>query len=356
MVQIKHHLRNLYRTKQIEKSRRNFLRLDMNESVSGLPEYFVKKVLNDVDPEFLSTYPEYEKFQRRLAAHNNLNSANICLSNGSDAAIKYIYDAYVSSGDKVLLTDPTFAMYPVYCKMFDAQVVNVSYKQDLSFSTDDFLDKISRDIKLAVIVNPNNPTGTAVEQDELIAVIEKAADTNVLIIIDEAYFYFYPKSVMEKVKIYENLIVLRTFSKLCGIASLRLGYAAACPEIIENLRKVKPAYDINGLAILFADRILGDQHIIQSLIQEVNDGKKYLANKLKEFKIIYKEGHANFILIKCDSRANEIIKKLSEKNMLVHGGFSQNFLQRYIRISVGTKKNMERFWKTFINIWEDTDD
>ena len=298
MVQIKHHLRNLYRTKQIEKSRRNSLRLDMNESVSGLPEDFVKKALNDVDPEFISIYPEYEKFQRRLAAHNNLDSANICLSNGSDAAIKYIYDAYISSGDKVLLTDPTFAMYPVYCRMFNAQVVNVSYKQDLSFSTDDFLDKISRDIKLAVIVNPNNPTGTAVEQDELIAVIEKAADSNVLIIIDEAYFYFYPKSVMKKVKIYENLIVLRTFSKLCGMASLRLGYAAACPEIIENLTKVKPTYDVNGLAVLLADRMLGNPRIIKNLMQETADGKKYLANKLSEKGISHREGCSNFILVK----------------------------------------------------------
>ena len=355
MVQIKHHLRNLYRTKQIEKSRRNSLRLDMNESVSGLPEDFVKKALNDVDPEFISIYPEYEKFQRRLAAHNNLDSANICLSNGSDAAIKYIYDAYISSGDKVLLTDPTFAMYPVYCRMFNAQVVNVSYKQDLSFSTDDFLDKISRDIKLAVIVNPNNPTGTAVEQDELIAVIEKAADSNVLIIIDEAYFYFYPKSVMKKVKIYENLIVLRTFSKLCGMASLRLGYAAACPEIIENLTKVKPTYDVNGLAVLLADRMLGNPRIIKNLMQETADGKKYLANKLSEKGISHREGCANFILVKCSNRVGEIIKKLSEKNILVHGGFNQYFLRQYIRITVGNKKDMEKFWKTFITIWEDKD-
>ncbi|MFC1624223.1 pyridoxal phosphate-dependent aminotransferase [Candidatus Omnitrophota bacterium] len=352
MTQIKPYLKNLYRTRQGENSRRNYLRLDMNESVSGLPEQFVKKTLNAIDPEFLAAYPEYEEFQKILAAHNNIDSANICLSNGSDAAIKYIYDAYISPGDKVLLTDPTFAMYPVYCKMFNAQVVNVTYKQDLSFSTEDFLDKISRDIKLAVVVNPNNPTGTAVEHDDLIAVIEKAANSNVLIIIDEAYFYFYPKSVMEKVKLYKNLIVLRTFSKLCGMASLRLGYAAACPEIIENLRKVKPTYDVNSLAILFADRILKNTQIIQSLIQEVNDGKKYLANKLREFKIGYKEGYANFVLIKCCNRVDEIVKRLAGKNILVQGGFKQEFLKDYIRVTVGNVTIMERFWESFIVIWK----
>ncbi len=352
MAEIKKHLKDLYRTKHICPSRKDFLHLDMNESVSGLPEGFVKKVLNNVDPGFLAMYPEYEIFQDLLASHNNIGPENICLSNGSDGAIKYIFGAYISKGDKVLLTDPTFAMHPVYSKMFDALVINISYNQDLSFSTNDFLDKISKDIKLAVIVNPNNPTVTAIAQDGLVAIIEKESKANTLVITDDAYFYFYPKSIIEKVKVYDNLIVLRTFSKLCGIASLRLGYAAACPDIIENLRKVRPTYDINGLAVLFAHKMLESPDIIKGLIKEVNDGKKYLVDILKKSKIAHKEGNANFVLIKCGKRVNEIIEKLSEKNILAQGGFNQDFMKQYIRVSGGARKDMERFWKVFIGIWE----
>jgi len=352
MIKIKPHLENLYRVKPSLILRKGCLRLDMNEGIPGLPDNFIKSILSKIDLDLLSTYPEYEKLTEKLAGHNGLKPGNICLANGSDSAIKYIFDAYVSSGNKVLFAEPSFAMYAVYCRMFNAFPVTVKYKKDLSFPSDDFIKKIGPGIKLAVVVNPNNPTGTAISQEALLAIIKKAAKHNVLLIIDEAYYYFYPKTVIRLVKRYKNLIVLRTFSKLCGMAGLRLGYAASCPEIIEGLRKVKPTFDINNIAITFAERLLSNPQIIQGLIKDALQGKEYLLRQLEGRGIEYREGQANFVLIFCKNRVKEISLKLAREKVLIASGFKQDFLKNYIRVTIGNKAAMEKFWKVFLKIWK----
>lgn len=354
MPQIKPHIESLYRSRA--NKRKGYLRLDMNEGVPGLPDNFLRRVITKVSADLVAMYPEYDSLTKKIAKYNQLNPENICLANGSDAAIKYIFDAYVSVRDRVLLTSPAFAMYPVYCEMFNARPIIIEYKEDLSFPFDDFISVISHKIKLAVIVNPNNPTGSVLKEEKLLKIIKKTANNDVLLIVDEAYFYFYPHSVIRYIRKYKNLIVLRTFSKLLGIASLRLGYAVACPAIIENLRKVKPTFDVNGLAALFAEEILDNSAIIKEMIKKTGEGKKYLIEKLGKEDIEYKMGYTNSVLIKCYNRVDEIIGRLKKKHILVSGNFKQDFLSDYIRISMGDKKNMQKFWRCFIDIWKNQND
>lgn len=350
MPEIKAHLRDLHRVKTETSTRRGLLRLDMNESVTGLPEEFVKQVFTGLTPEFLATYPEYGSLQQKIALHNNIKPENICIANGSDAAIKYIFDAYVSPGDGVLITDPTFAMYPVYCSMFDARAVRATYTDNLAFPLEDFLFNLSAGVKLAVLVNPNNPTGSVLQRDDIVTLIEKAALHDVLLVVDEAYFYYYPESAIDMVARYDNLVVLRTFSKLCGIAAARIGYAAAGPAVIENLRRVKPTFDVNALAVLLAERILDDPGVLASMVRDMREGKRLLLEKLSEANISYRDGHANFVLIRCDERVGEVMNRLKEEGILVNGGFGQKFLKDYIRVTVGGPAAMERFFKTFLSI------
>jgi len=350
-MKIKPHLKHLYRTGADEKKRTGYLRLDMNEAVSGLPESFVKEALSGITAETLAAYPSYKDLEEKIALHSDLSPENICLSNGSDAAIKYIFDAYVTAGDKVLLADPTFAMYPVYCGMFNAEKIMVEYNPDFTFPSDDFIKQIVPGVKLAVLVNPNNPTGTFIERDILLSVIKKAENNNTIIIIDEAYFYFYPDSVIKYVETFKNLIVLRTFSKLCAMAAARLGYAAACPEIVKNLKTVKPTYDVNGFAVFLGEKILDDVNVIKTLILSAEEGKRYLSHKLSKAGIEHREGCANFTLIKTRERTSEIMERLAGENILVNGRFKQPFLQDYIRVTSGDKKAMKQFWDEFIRIW-----
>lgn len=349
---LKAHLKNLYRLSSEDKlSRQGYLRLDMNEG-EGLPDGFVKRVLAAIRPEVIAQYPEYKKLVRLIARQDNLRPENICLSAGSDAAIKYIFDAYISRGDKVLLTDPTFGMYPVYCKMFAARAITVKYNPDFTFALPKFLAEIKPGVKLAIIVNPNNPTGYALPEKDLLAIIKKAYHCRTLVIVDEAYFYFYRLSVIKYVKTFKNLIVLRSFSKFCSMAALRLGYAAATPGIVDGLKKVKPTYDVNAIAVLFAENLLTDRSIIPKLARSFEEGKKYLSQKLTLSGIKHHCGSANFILIKCPHRTGEIVAKLKAKNILVAAGFSQIFLKDYIRVTVFSKPVMQYFWKVFWGIYK----
>jgi histidinol-phosphate aminotransferase len=352
MPEAKPHLINLYRTNPTEKGRKGCLRLDMNEGVPGLPEDFVQEALAEISSEMLAAYPEYRTLQESLARYNRVLPENITLSNGSDAAIKYIFDAYITRGDKVLLTDPTFAMYPVYCQMFEAEPVMMGYHANFSFPLDDFASQIGNSMKLAVVVNPNNPTGVALEPQKLVELISEADRCNVLIIVDEAYYYFYPETVAGLIHDFRNLIVLRTFSKLLGLAGARLGYAMASKEISENLRKVKPTFDVNGIAVILGQRILDNPQIISRLIADTNAGKQYLLEKLAGRGIEHLGSQANFVLIKCNDRVTAIKNKLAENHILVGGGFANPLLQDYIRVTVGHPKLMERFWEPFDAIWD----
>jgi histidinol-phosphate aminotransferase len=344
-------LADLSRTKPPQYSRHDYLRLDMNEGVPGLPSSFVKGTLTGIDGKWLATYPEYHTLEGKLAVHNGFAPENLILSNGSDGAIKYIFDAYVSPGDRILLPDPTFAMYPVYCRMFEAEPLVVPYRPDLSFPWQEFLDQMAPGVRLAVVVNPNNPTGSALPASRIIEMIRHAARYKILLLVDEAYFYYYPETVIQAVKEFENLIVLRTFSKLCGMAALRLGYAAACPAVIENLRKVRPTFDINGLAVLFGAKLLEEPAIIQGLIHAAREGKDFLMQKLSEAGIPYVAGEANFVLIGCHDRVNDIVSGLAAAKILVSGGFRHDFLKDYVRVTVGNREVMEYFWEKFIEVW-----
>lgn len=350
MIRPKDHIAALFRIGAPDKERAAYLRLDMNESPLGLPDGFIQKALVKADAGYLSMYPDYRQITRMIAQHDGLGPENICLANGSDAAIKYLFEAYISPGDKVLLTDPTFAMYPVYVQMFRAEAVVVEYLESLEFPFDAFMRQLVPGIRMAVLINPNNPTGSVISSVQLLKIIRKARRANILLIVDEAYHYFYPETIMQAIKSYDNLVVLRTFSKLCAMASLRLGYAAASPDIIKNLKKVQPTFDVNGLAVLLAEKLLAHPQVMSRAIASVVRGKEYLVKKLSAAGVDHKEGKANFILIKCAGRVDQVVRGLEADGILVHGGFRQRCLKDYIRVTLADPDTMAYFWKRFAKI------
>lgn len=356
MIRLKPHLEELIRKSPKDDNRCEFLRLDMNEDPVGLPNDFIEKVLSQITPEYLSAYPEYANLLMKIAAHNNISVDNICLSNGSDSAIKYIFDAYISPDDKVLLTDPTFAMYPVYTKMAGAKTIMFPYEDDLSFSVDGFLHLIDDSVKMAVLVNPNNPIGSALPEKDIKRIIEKCYEFSVCVVVDEAYYYFYNQSMVPYIDEYDNLIVLRTFSKACGLANLRIGYAVSNRDIISNLNRVRPSFDINGVAVLVAETLLESGTVVDEKIEEISKGKQYIVSKLKEGNYSCVAGEGNFILIHCPNRVSEVVTELRQNKILVSGGFQQQALKDYIRVTVGSFEVMDRFWSVFSKITNGSED
>jgi histidinol-phosphate aminotransferase len=352
MIHAKRHLVNIHRVHSKTYSRRHFLRLDMNEGFEGLPEPFIRNVLNDIRHPFLAMYPEYQSLIKKIAKHNGCKPENICLSNGSDGAIKYIFDAYISSGDSVLLTDPTFAMYPIYCALFKARALTVQYQRDLSFPTERFIRKL-KNVKMAVLVNPNNPTGSIVPPDDVMTIIKIAHSRGIILLADEAYFYYYPHTVIDLISRFDNLIVLRTFSKLCGLAAARLGYAAACSSIITDISKVKPSFDVSGVSVLLGERVMDHPSIIRHAIRKTAEGKEYLLRHLSRARIDFRDGSANFVLIRCNNRVKAVMKTLRENKILVGGDFQHPGLRNYIRVTIGSISAMRKFLGAFMRVLKD---
>lgn len=142
------------------------------------------------------------------------------------------------------------------------------------------------------------------------------------------------------------------YSKFCGLAVGRFGYAVAPPAIIDNLRKVRSTYDVNGIAVALATKLLDNPGLIQNLIQGTAAGKDFLVRQLAEAGIEHQAGQANFVLIKCDGRAPELAQNLEREKILMGFGFQNIHMQGYLRITVGSRKIMAQFWRKFIQIWD----
>lgn len=350
MKQIKTTLKKLYRSAQFfnETERTDFIRLDGNESVDGLPEAFVREILSGITSNQLATYPNPRRCTEAVAKYLGVDREEVLLTNGSDAAIKMLFEVYVNEGDRVIIASPTFEMYEVYCRMYGAIPVTLSYGEGFVFPYGEYLDEIKKGAKLAILTNPNNPTGTVMSQNELVKLIEAAEENDVLMMVDEAYYWIYDKTVTGLIDKFRNLVILRTFSKILGIAGLRLGMAISNKDLILDLKKVAPSAGVNVLALLFGEKIIDNQMLISKLISDFRREKEYLISRLEQNYIPYIATDSNYVLIKVDDKnIQEVLAEFKDKGILV--SFKMN---KYLRVNVGHEEYMDAFVKAYKEIFE----
>jgi len=344
---VKEHLLGLKRVRNPEKRLgEGILRLDKNENTVGFPPGFVELLRKEITSDFLSAYPEVDSLYERIATWLGLKVENIYLSSGSDAAIKSVFEVFIDPGDSVLLLSPTYAMFYVYAKIFQAETVEICYKDGLELSADEIIKAInSLKPKVACIANPNSPTGTVILKEDLVKIIRNAAENNCVMLLDEAYALFSDISAIDLIGRYPNLIVMRTFSKAFGLASARLGFAIGQPEIIGALHKVRPMYEINAFAARFGELILDNYGLVEENIKEINKGKEFLERELGWLKIPFYRSYGNFILIDVGSfqESSRIARGLADKKILIKGGFKEDVLKNCIRVTFGSVSQMKKF-------------
>ena len=345
MITIKKHLRSINRVNLDDNDRGGYLRLDKNEGLIPPPKDVLLSAIDNYYDN-ITMYPEYGRLKHKIAKYTSLDTSNVIIGNGSDSIIKNIFETYISPNDNVLLTEPTFGMYPIYCQMFQAKYLPfVKYNSLASFPETSFSERLDEDIKIAVIVNPNNPTGYTVDESYLKMVLEKAQDTETLVVIDEAYSF---SPIMAKyAKTYDNLMVIRTFSKFFGLASIRFGFGLSNPSVINDLRKMQKTFPVNGIAVAFAETLLDNSYMFEEMYNKFIEGRDFLINMLESEGISYCCGDGNFILIK---NSSDIVEKLRKKKILVQGNFKQDILRDYIRVTIGEKKHMMDFWNVFMGV------
>ena len=348
MVQVNPTLKTLHRVFP-EGARGDFLRLDMNENPEGLPENFVAEVRAKITPAFLATYPEPDELLTALSAYHHLPRDRFSLTDGSEMAIKHVFEAFALPGRQVVTVEPSFAMYEVYCQMFGVSRRGVPLKGDLTFPTEDFLAAIGGDTSLVVLLSPNNPAGGVLSRGEVTRIVEKAAAHGAVVLIDEAYHYFCEISYLDLTEKYDNVVVLRTFSKLFSLAGLRLGYAVSCSEIVDYLNRVRPTFEANSVALLFGAALLRWPDIIQALIQTEKEGRRYLMDALNRAGYAPRHDHGgNFVLVKPNLPPKVVEAAMRVQGILIKTYGKEHLLGEYIRISTGNRRAMERFMTAFL--------
>jgi histidinol-phosphate aminotransferase len=329
--------------------REHYLCLDKNERVDDRAGVFFKTLLGQLSPRDLTQYPVIEFFRRRLAARVGLPAESVLLTAGSDPAIKAVFEVFVRRGDRVVLPRPTFAMYNVYGRLFGARLVELTYGDRLAFPVKNILAALEDRPRLLVLPNPNSPTGTLLSRNDLRSVLTKARRRSTVVLVDEAYFEFSGATALDWVPRFPNLVVTRTFSKAGGLAGVRLGFAAAHPRTIDLLRRVKPMYEINGVALRFGETLLKNPGLVARYARDANRGRDYLERQFRRLGLRAFKSHANFILVPLPDRldARAIADALRKKKVLIKGGFPDAALRNCLRVTTAPVPVMKKFWKIF---------
>lgn len=330
--------------------RREYGRYDMNENPAGLPGEFVESVLSEVTPDFLATYPEPAAFESSFASFVGVEPANVMATNGSDMAIRYLLETFGEPGKDVVTADPTFEMYRINCSLLGLNHVAVPYENDLSFDIGKMLDAITESTRIVALLNPNNPVGNVYTEEEVQSVIDRCGEVGAIVIIDEAYHYFCPTTFLPLAMGAENVVVLRTFSKLFSIAACRIGVIVGREGIVSQVRKSKLTFDVNSVALLFAERLLDRPEILEHLIEAQAEGKSYAISELEKRGYDCLDCAGNFFFIRTRSDARLVAERLrEEKKILVHG-YDRPPLAGMLRVSTGDRRSMEPFLDAFLAV------
>lgn len=324
-------------------SRYGALRLEKNERVTFFSASFWKKATKNITPERVLAYPEPEGFYHKLSKFHGISSGHFVLTAGSDAAIRNGFDLCVKPGDTVVTLKPTFAMVEVYCELYRAQKRLVSYNRDLSLDMDILLGSIDKKVSLVVLANPNSPTGTYIDNAAMEKIIRRAKQFGAVVLVDEAYYGFCPQTCLPLVGRFDNLMITRTFSKAYGMAGLRIGYIIACPSLAELLYKFRPMYEVNSMALLFAETALDNWEEVGTYIKETKAGKNYLVEELKRFGFSYVETRANFIHIDFKNKKKAAQQLFEQRGIRIRGGLALPGFEDFLRITLGPKPAMRRF-------------
>jgi histidinol-phosphate aminotransferase len=316
-------------------TRKDKIRFDLNENNFG-PSPKVLKAIKKAKHRDFSMYPEYAKLIKKIAIQFRIKSEYVLLTDGGDDAIRCVIDAFVDREEEILIPVPNYSMFELYAKLSGAEIKNVTYNEDFSFPVEQVLKNITAKTKMVVIVNPANPSGTLIAKDDLIKILDKAK--NSIVLLDETYFHFSGKSFSELLNTYENLVIVQSFSKVYGLAGLRLGIILARENVLTEILKVAFPYPVSSLSAIAGYASIKDTKYNDYIVKRTNTEKKYLVKELKKIANDVKMTYTNFILVRFDRIAENICKELIKKGILVKYIGSLPLLKDYLRISIGTHR------------------
>jgi histidinol-phosphate aminotransferase len=329
---------------------KNIIKLSANESALGVSPR-VKKVISKKNLNFFR-YPDgkSKKLRNQISKKFHCAEEKIICGAGSDEVIQMLCQLFLKPKDQVIVPQFSFLMYRIYAKIVGANVIFAKEKK-FKVSVSEIIKKVTKKTKIVFLANPNNPTATYLTKIELIN-LRKKLRKNILLVVDDAYAEYMKnidyKSGLDLFKNKENVFILRTFSKIYGLSSLRIGWGYGPKKIIDALNIIKPPFNVNEVAQKAAIESLKDKKFISQSIKH----NIFYATKLKDFLNKYdissNKVSANFLLLnftKCKFKAKYFYKKLKLKGIILRSTEDGYKIKNMLRLTIGSKKENLKFMK-----------
>jgi len=308
------------------------VKLNTNENPYP-PSPQVMKVLAEITPEGLRRYPDPlgNEFRQAAAEVNGVQPDCIMCCNGGDELLSIALRAFCDENRPVAYPVPTYSLFPVLANLQNCRAIEVPFDSEFNLPA----KLAGTGAALTIVCNPNAPSGTFINIDELASLADESAG---VLLIDEAYVDFAETNCTALVKDFDNVIILRSMSKGYSLAGIRFGYAIAQPDLIASLMKVKDSYNVDAVAIAVATAAIKDQQYFKENVEKVKADREELTEKLQTLKFEVPRSYANFVLAKSKNcRASEIYDKLVQRSIYVRF-FDLPALDDKLRITVGTKE------------------
>lgn len=315
--------------------------LDANENPFG-----------SITEQDFNRYPDpYQSaLKEEIAKIKGVRPSQIFLGNGSDEAIDLLYRAFCNPGkDNVILLPPTYGMYEVSANINDVEIRKVALTPDFQLQPDQILAAADANSKILFICSPNNPSANKAKREDILFLLENFKG---LVVVDEAYIDFSDEpSFTNELDQFPNLLVMQTFSKAWGLASLRLGMAFASEELIRILNKIKPPYNISGLTQETVLAAIKDKAKVDRMIQDILAEREFLKGELEKLPFVQKihPSHANFLLVQIPN-ANQVYNDLIEEKIIVRNRAKVLLCADCLRITVGTREENEALLKALSKV------
>ncbi len=329
---------------------KNVIKLASNENPLGPSPKSLKAIHKAL--KNLNRYPESSCFylKKKLAGILKVKEENLTFGNGSDELIDIILKTIKAPGSEIVTSDTTFVEYKICGTINDFLVKTVPLK-DYGFDLDAIKDAVSKNTKAIFIANPNNPTGTYVNTVEIESFLESIPE-DILVVFDEAYTEFVTEKDFPNLLGLigrRNIAILRTFSKIYGLAGLRIGYMIANEKFTSFAQRVRQPFNINSLAQVAAEAALDDKAFVKKSKELVKKEKAFLYKEFSKRGIWYKESAANFIFVRINSNMKNIFSELLKEGVIIRE-MSQYGLNNFARITLGTRKENLKLLKALDKI------
>jgi len=334
----------------------NSIKLSANESALGPSPKAIKAFERDKNK--ILSYPESDSNSLRdaIAKKFNIQSNRIICGTGSDQIFDLVCKSFLQKGDEVVVTEFGFIMHKIYASIHGAKILIAKEKQ-YKASITEILKKVTYKTKIVFIANPNNPTGTYLPKNEMIT-LRKKLRSNILLVVDDAYFEFMNrndfKSGLDLFKNKPNVLITRTFSKIYGLAGLRLGWGYSSKKIIDSMYKIKPPFNVNRVALATGIEAIKDNKWTRKAIKHNTLWAKKIFFILKKNNIQTNKPAANFFLMnfsKTKINSSQVFKKLANKRLILRK-MLQYKIPNSLRFTIGNKKANEHFIKSLESILE----